>query len=960
MAEKKNEVGGEVLQVFVRVRPPISKEVKFENAVTVSGQNIALRSEKYNVSCKYNRVFDEIDDQETVFANIQPLLSTVLNGYNACIFAYGQTSAGKSHTMLGPNGGTHAAFDMSKDQWGVIPRAAEYLFGEMYKAADEGNLSYKVKASFVQIYNENLYDLLKESSTQNADNKGSSSFAKTGDRNQLKIRETPKPRRKGSLGDQHEVYISGLSEFRVQTEEDVMQLVEVGTKNRTTRSTDYNETSSRSHAILQLTFEIEKFSPSGQRILIRSKLSLVDLAGSEKMQLSTDVSSESKHLRELTSINQSLSSLGNVIAALSTNKGHIPYRDSKLTRLLQDSLGGNTRTIILACIAPTVQHAHETVNTLQFADRAKSVMLKVRANTVVDDKDLLAKANAEIHRLKILLQHALKDNEMRRSNNVIHNSDDNDNENSNSYNNDYNNSSSNNNNNNDNNDDITQRLILENQKLKIDNINIKSAFEKYMKHQKSEDYGQNDKIQESTSNSMNTNNDPNFNRKSKDFNHESNFDYSRSSDGSMKSKGNGSNKAFSVSADSSTINLNNYNGSNSRYNDGDKDQEKKVLEKAYDNIGTGRYPSHDDTGSDKYSNVGNTGSSPINKGVSYHASPGQVLGNYKPPPDMRVRGSSGVGSKDKSLKSDNVPLDNMSKKKEKKMNLSNPPEYKFNGESSLNSYNGPEMMLLSSSMEKTNNAIRIAEEKKKKNGNKVPKRESEQQRHISQQGYQGGGGQQSSSGKYKLEMEIKNDERRRAFQESSLEERLEKESENDTAEKFRRDISYTSAALRVPSPKSQLLLENQLEINSLINQYKRKESSKSNQIKAYNSITEDEESHHTSELDSDTGTIAQAIKEAGVRIRPLQKSFSIHDPPPTLPQIIPPSLAYSKDDTGMMIQMFSFRFNAWDIITLTNYEPQRGFHQCRSVTVRLLLLDSLIFFFLFYIQISSYITYFFV
>jgi hypothetical protein len=938
MAEKKNDVGGEVLQVFVRVRPPISKEVKFENAVTVSGQNIVLRSEKYNVSCKYNRVFDEIDDQETVFANIQPLLSTVLNGYNACIFAYGQTSAGKSHTMLGPNGGTHAAFDMSKDQWGVIPRAAEYLFGEMYKAADEGNLSYKVKASFVQIYNENLYDLLKESSTQNVDNKGSSSFAKTGDRNQLKIRETPKPRRKGSLGDQHEVYISGLSEFRVQTEEDVMQLVEVGTKNRTTRSTDYNETSSRSHAILQLTFEIEKFSPSGQRILIRSKLSLVDLAGSEKMQLSTDVSSESKHLRELTSINQSLSSLGNVIAALSTNKGHIPYRDSKLTRLLQDSLGGNTRTIILACIAPTIQHAHETVNTLQFADRAKSVMLKVRANTVVDDKDLLAKANAEIHRLKILLHHALKDNEMRRSNIVIKNSDDNDNENNN---NDYNNSNdNNNNNNNNNNDDITQRLILENQKLKIDNINIKAAFEKYMKHQKAQDYGQN-KIQESTSNSMNTNDDPNFSRKSRDSNHESNLDYSRSSEGSVKSRGNGSNKVYSVSDDSSTINSNNYNGSSSRYNDsnlnGEKDQEKKILEEAYDNIGTGRYTSHDDTSSERYSVVGNTSSIPIIKGVSYHASPGQVLGNYKPPPDMRVRGSSGVGSKDKSLKSDNVPLDNISKKKEKKMNLTNPPEYKFNGDSSSNSYNGPEMMLLSSSMEKTNNAIRLAEEKKKKNGNKVPKREFEQQRHISQQGYQGGGGQQSSSGKYKLEMEITNDERRRAFQESSLEERLEKESENDTADKFRRDISYASAALRVPSPKSRLLLENQLENDSIINQHKRKESKNfgSNQMK--NKISEEEESHFganklSSELDDDTGTIAQAIKEAGVRIRPLQKSFSIHNPPPTLPQIIPPSLAYSKDDSGLMIQMFSFRFNAWDIITLTNYEPQRGFHQCRSVS----------------------------
>lgn len=131
-----------------------------------------------------------------------------------------------------------------------------------------------------------------------------------------------------------QVYISGLSEFRVQTEEDVMQLLEVGMRNRSTKTTDYNDTSSRSHAILQISFELEKQSESGQTMLIRSKLSFADLAGSEKMSASNEVS-EAKHIRELTAINQSLSTLGNVIAALSSNKGHIPYRDSKLTRILQ-------------------------------------------------------------------------------------------------------------------------------------------------------------------------------------------------------------------------------------------------------------------------------------------------------------------------------------------------------------------------------------------------------------------------------------------------------------------------------------------------------------------------------------------------------------------------------------------------------------------------------------------------
>jgi kinesin family protein 3/17 len=213
-------------------------------------------------------------------------------------------------------------------------------------------------------------------------------------------------------------YNKGLSEFRVQTADDVLRIIATGTANRTTRSTDFNLTSSRSHAILQLTFEIESFEKPGQTVIYKSKLSLVDLAGSEKM---TSLSaSESKikqiniprHIKELTSINKSLSSLGNVISALSSSsRSHIPYRDSKLTRLLQDSLGGNTRTILVACVAPTIGHAPETISTLQFADRAKSVMLKVKANTVVDDKEVLARAYAEIDRLKMLLKHSLKSNE---------------------------------------------------------------------------------------------------------------------------------------------------------------------------------------------------------------------------------------------------------------------------------------------------------------------------------------------------------------------------------------------------------------------------------------------------------------------------------------------------------------------------------------------------------------------
>jgi len=223
--------------------------------------------------------------------------------------------------MIGPDGGQNI-LRMNRESWGILPRAAEYLIGELADKAQEGQLSYQVKASFLQIYNENLYDLLRESGPMMDDASTVADRTSSNDReHSLKIREIPK-----SGG--HEVYVSGLSEFRVQTSEDVLRIVAAGTANRTTRSTNYNITSSRSHAVLQLTFEIEKYSPSGQTAIYRSKLSLVDLAGSEKMLVTQNIDPSKQHVKELTSINLSLSCLGNVIAALSSqSRTHVPYRD---------------------------------------------------------------------------------------------------------------------------------------------------------------------------------------------------------------------------------------------------------------------------------------------------------------------------------------------------------------------------------------------------------------------------------------------------------------------------------------------------------------------------------------------------------------------------------------------------------------------------------------------------------
>jgi Kinesin motor domain len=186
-------IGGEVLQVFIRVRPRIPRDINIEKAVSVpDNQSISVRSDRYDVTCKYNMVFDDASKQADVFSSVKPLLTSVLKGYNACIFAYGQTSAGKSHTMLGPGGGSQAFDKGNKSEWGLIPRAVEHIFSELHRAADDGYLTYKVKASFVQVYNENLYDLLKDPKTVASD-EGTSSFGRGGDGGGLKIREVPKP-----------------------------------------------------------------------------------------------------------------------------------------------------------------------------------------------------------------------------------------------------------------------------------------------------------------------------------------------------------------------------------------------------------------------------------------------------------------------------------------------------------------------------------------------------------------------------------------------------------------------------------------------------------------------------------------------------------------------------------------------------------------------------------------------
>ncbi|KAG7393126.1 hypothetical protein PHYPSEUDO_012462 [Phytophthora pseudosyringae] len=337
----------------------------------------------------YDRVFGEKADQADVFAYLRDGVQQIAQGFNCTIFAYGQTGTGKTHTMLGQDLEHHInttstnleATDCSPN-WGVIPRAIQSLFEELQSISRHGSAGV-VHCSYMQIYNNDVYDLLQDNKQRMKD--------------PLAVREMIK-------GNGKQIYVSGLSEFRVTNLQETLQLLKTGNRNRTIRATAYNEKSSRSHALLQLSIEVESRGlESATTIIRRAKLNLVDLAGSEKWD--TEVVMGSDRSKELTSINQSLSALGNVISALvNPKRTHIPYRDSKLTRLLQDSLGGNTRTVVIATVSPSESAVDETISTLQFADRAKCVTVRVKVNELVDDAILLAQAQREISRLKLLLK----------------------------------------------------------------------------------------------------------------------------------------------------------------------------------------------------------------------------------------------------------------------------------------------------------------------------------------------------------------------------------------------------------------------------------------------------------------------------------------------------------------------------------------------------------------------------
>ncbi|KAJ9698949.1 hypothetical protein PVL29_007831 [Vitis rotundifolia] len=337
------------VQVIIRIRPLSSSEISLQ------GYNKCIRQD----SCQaitwtghpesrftFDLVADENVSQEKLFkvAGL-PMVDNCMGGYNSCMFAYGQTGSGKTHTMLGDiEGGTRR----HSVNCGMTPRVFEYLFSRIQKekeARRDEKLRFTCKCSFLEIYNEQILDLLEPSSAN------------------LQIREDIK---KG-------VHVENLTELEVTSARDVIQQLVQGAANRKVAATNMNRASSRSHSVFTCIIE-SKWESQGVAHHRFARLNLVDLAGSERQKSS---GAEGERLKEATNINKSLSTLGLVIMNLvnmSNGKSlHVPYRDSKLTFLLQDSLGGNAKTIIIANVSPSNCCSLETLSTLKFAQRAKFI-----------------------------------------------------------------------------------------------------------------------------------------------------------------------------------------------------------------------------------------------------------------------------------------------------------------------------------------------------------------------------------------------------------------------------------------------------------------------------------------------------------------------------------------------------------------------------------------------------------
>ncbi|XP_030136161.1 kinesin-like protein KIF1A isoform X16 [Taeniopygia guttata] len=383
-------MAGASVKVAVRVRPFNSREMSRESKciIQMSGSTTTILNPKqpketpksFNFDYSYWSHTTPADinyaSQKQVYRDIgEEMLQHAFEGYNVCIFAYGQTGAGKSYTMMGKQ---------EKDQQGIIPQLCEDLFSRINDTTND-NMSYSVEVSYMEIYCERVRDLL------NPKNKGN-----------LRVREHP------LMGP----YVEDLSKLAVTSYNDIQDLMDSGNKARTVAATNMNETSSRSHAVFNIIFTQKRHDAETDITTEKvSKISLVDLAGSERAD---STGAKGTRLKEGANINKSLTTLGKVISALAEmdsgpNKNKkkkktdfIPYRDSVLTWLLRENLGGNSRTAMVAALSPADINYDETLSTLRYADRAK----QIRCNAVINEdpnNKLIRELKDEVARLRDLL-----------------------------------------------------------------------------------------------------------------------------------------------------------------------------------------------------------------------------------------------------------------------------------------------------------------------------------------------------------------------------------------------------------------------------------------------------------------------------------------------------------------------------------------------------------------------------
>uniref|UniRef100_A0A8C7KR33 Kinesin-like protein n=1 Tax=Oncorhynchus kisutch TaxID=8019 RepID=A0A8C7KR33_ONCKI len=376
---KKDEKGRNI-QVVVRCRPFNNAERKsaahgvidtVENRKEINVRTGGIGDKAARKTYTFDMVFGPSAKQIDVYKSVVcPILDEVIGGYNCTVFAYGQTGTGKTFTMEGERS-PNEEFTWEEDPLaGIIPRTLHQIFEKLSESGTE----FSVKVSLLEIYNEELFDLL-------------SPFPDVTER--LQLFDDPRNKRG--------VIIKGLEEITVHNKNEVYQILERGSAKRKTASTLMNAYSSRSHSVFSVTIHMKEITVDGEELVKIGKLNLVDLAGSENIGRSGAVD---KRAREAGNINQSLLTLGRVITALVEKRPHVPYRESKLTRILQDSLGGRTKTSIIATVSPASINLEETLSTLDYANRAKNIMNKPEVNQKLTKRTLIKEYTEEIERLK--------------------------------------------------------------------------------------------------------------------------------------------------------------------------------------------------------------------------------------------------------------------------------------------------------------------------------------------------------------------------------------------------------------------------------------------------------------------------------------------------------------------------------------------------------------------------------